>query len=70
MTEASGKRSPREVIDFIMRMGDEIKKAADMTDEELAEAVTSKVWGDLDMDSPGSAALEELIERFKKAKKG
>lgn len=64
----TGKRSPAEVRDFIMKMGDEAKMASNMTDEELAEAVTKRVWGDIEMDSEESAIVSEIVERFRKAK--
>jgi len=57
--------SPAEVMDFIMRMGSETKEASDMSNDELVEAVMSTIWGNMEMDSPGSAQLEELMERFK-----
>lgn len=62
------KRSPGEVMDFLMRMSEQIRSAENMSNEELIGEVLSKIWAGFHMDSRESAILEELIERFKKAR--
>jgi len=63
--EGHKSKSPGEMIEFIMRMGSEMKSAESMSDDELTEAVVLNVWGELKSDSPESAQLSELVERFK-----
>ena len=62
------KQSPGKVMDFILRMGAETKKASQMTDKEIVDSIMDSTWGNMRMDSPEAATLEELIARFSKEK--
>ena len=58
--------SAAKVMDAILAMCGEIKRAKALKDQEVADEVFRHVWGDLEMHSRGSAVLEELVLRFKK----
>jgi hypothetical protein len=60
-------KSPAEMMDFLMRMGEEDKRAEKLSKEELEEE-SYKIWGNYNMDSRESAVIGELIQRFKKAR--
>lgn len=61
------KKSPSGLMDFLFRMCDEADKAEKLGDEGLlSESV--RVWAEFDMHSRESAVLDELIQRYKKAK--
>jgi len=61
-------RTARETINFILKMVENGKLAEKMTDSQLLSA-TFDAWSDEDISSQKSAVIEELITRFKKAKK-
>jgi hypothetical protein len=64
--ETDGQRAVR-VMGFLETMSKEMGHAGGLTDEQLIDEIFEKIWGELDMSSPESALLEELILRFKKA---
>ena len=63
--ETAGERAVR-VMDFLETMSEEMGHAGGLSDEQLVDEIFEKIWGGLDMSSPESALLEELILRFKK----
>jgi hypothetical protein len=70
LSASGGKEDSTNAIKFILRMGEMMKAAEDMTNEQLSEEVLDKVWANLDMSSRESAVLGEMMARFKEEPKG
>ena len=66
-TKKEESRTKHEVVDFLMKMSEAMRKAEVMSDDEVIDAVVG-VWVNFNMDSKESAVIDELIRRFKKAK--
>lgn len=65
LAPAGVKDEPANAVKFILRMGEMMKAAEDMTNDQLSEEVLDKVWANFDMSSRESAVLGEMMARFK-----
>ena len=61
------KKGKSGVGEFILKMFNSMIDATKLSNKQIIEEVTSKIWGSLDMSSRESAVLGELLLRSKKA---
>lgn len=57
---------PNDVFDALFGMCKAVKEANAMSDAELTQEVSDKVWGNMCPTSREAALLQELVDRFSK----